>query len=125
MKLETLAERLVWARERKEWTQQELADKAGVSQGTIGNLESGARLTARKIASIARALEVDPNWLADNKGPLPGEVDQSAHLERKCETPEEAILLTMYGFANRDERKVIDTVVGEIKKRIGKRANKA
>lgn len=66
--MRTLAERLVWARERKELTQEGLAKLAGVSQGTIGNLESGTRQTARKIVEIAAALEVDAAWLAGGKG---------------------------------------------------------
>lgn len=72
--LDTLAKRLVWARTRKDLTQEELAKKAGVSQGTIGNLEAGIRDTARKITSIARALDVDANWLADNKGAPPNQL---------------------------------------------------
>lgn len=72
--LDTLAKRLVWARTRKDLTQEELAKKAGVSQGTIGNLEAGIRDTARKITSIARALDVDANWLADNKGAAPNQL---------------------------------------------------
>jgi transcriptional regulator with XRE-family HTH domain len=72
--MKTLRERLVWARlnkgdrEGREYTQQVLADKAGVSQSTIGNLESGIRLTARKLVSIAKALDVSPEWLSDGIG---------------------------------------------------------
>lgn len=73
--MDTLAKRLQWARDQKKWTQEVLANEAGVSQGTIGNLEAGIRDTARKIASIARALEVDVSWLADGKGPMPPDKD--------------------------------------------------
>ena len=66
--MNTLAERLIWAREQKGLTQDALAKKAGVSQSTIGNLESGIRQTARKILEIAAALEVDPMWLQNGKG---------------------------------------------------------
>lgn len=70
--MKTLAERLTWARERKELTQAGLGKLAGVSQGTIGNLESGLRKEARRIVQIAAALNVDPLWLADGKGASPG-----------------------------------------------------
>ena len=72
--MKTLAERLIWARQQKslreniDFTQADLALKAGVSQGAIGHLESGRTSTSRSITSIARALDVDPAWLADGKG---------------------------------------------------------
>lgn len=64
----TLAERLKWARERKGWGQEQLAAKAGVSQGTIGNAESGLRKKPRDLVAIAIALEVSPAWLETGKG---------------------------------------------------------
>jgi phage repressor protein C with HTH and peptisase S24 domain len=72
--MRTLAERLVWARLDKasrdgaDFTQTDLANKAGVSQGAIGHLESGRTSTSRSITSIAKALDVDPIWLAEGKG---------------------------------------------------------
>lgn len=72
--MRTLAERLVWARKQKstrdglEFTQQDLATKAGVTQGSIGHLESGRTSTSRRLTSIAKALDVDPVWLAEGSG---------------------------------------------------------
>lgn len=66
--MRTLAERLIWAREQKGLTQESLGKLSGVSQSTIGNLESGLRQSARKIVDIARALDVDPVWLANGDG---------------------------------------------------------
>lgn len=72
--MKTLAERLVWARAQvsaaqgSEFTQQDLATKAGVTQGAIGHLESGRTKTSRSITSIALALGVNPMWLAEGKG---------------------------------------------------------
>lgn len=63
--MRTLAERLTWAREQKGLTQAALAKLSGVTQGTIGNLESGLRSSARRIVDIATALDVDPVWLAN------------------------------------------------------------
>lgn len=68
MSMQTLAERLIWARTRRNWSQSQLADVAGVSQGTIANLENGVSLTARKIVAIAAALDVSSAWLAEGRG---------------------------------------------------------
>ena len=70
--MKTLAARLIWARERKALTQDVLANLSGVSQSTIGNLESGIRKSARRIVNIAAALDVDPLWLSDGKGTATG-----------------------------------------------------
>jgi len=47
-----------------------------VSQGTVGNLESGQRVepSAKTLRGLARALGVNVDWLADETGPkyLPG-----------------------------------------------------
>lgn len=61
--MENLATRIRLTRESLKITQGELAKRAGVSQGTIGNLESGFRKTAREIIAIANALGVSPEWL--------------------------------------------------------------
>ena len=72
--MKTLQERLIWARGQKaerdgvEFTQQDLANKAGVSQGNIAHLESGRTKTARNLVRIAEALGVAPTWLAEGKG---------------------------------------------------------
>lgn len=61
--METIAERLKRAREVKEWSQEQLAKAAGVSQGTIGNVESGLRKNPRELLAIAHSLGVTPEWL--------------------------------------------------------------
>jgi len=63
-----IAERLQEARLSKEWTQGQLASAAGVSQGTIGNIESGLRKNPRELLAIASALGVSPDWLKTGKG---------------------------------------------------------
>jgi phage repressor protein C with HTH and peptisase S24 domain len=66
--MKTLASRLVWARTEKKLSQDELAKKIGVSQGAIGHLELGTRLSSRKITALADALGVNALWLAEGKG---------------------------------------------------------
>ncbi|MCY0389604.1 helix-turn-helix transcriptional regulator [Robbsia sp. Bb-Pol-6] len=70
-----LAQRLVWAREKAELSQAGLAKLVKISQSNIGNLESGARKSSRKIVEIAKALGVSPDWLANGTG-NPGEKAQ-------------------------------------------------
>jgi DNA-binding XRE family transcriptional regulator len=61
--------RLRALRERKVLTQQELADKAGITRATLSRLEAGAQnpypSTIRKLAS---ALSVEPETLMDPDG---------------------------------------------------------
>lgn len=64
----TIAERLKQAREEAGLTQPALAEKAGVSQGTIGNIESGLRKRPRDLISISEALGVSPGWMETGKG---------------------------------------------------------
>lgn len=67
--MNTIAERLKSAREEAELTQPQLASRAGVSAGTIGNIESGARKNPRELLAIAKAVGVHPQWLRDGVGP--------------------------------------------------------
>lgn len=64
----TIADRLKQAREKLGLTQLQLAENAGVAQGTIANIENGIRKKPREITSIARALSVDAGWLETGKG---------------------------------------------------------
>ena len=64
----TIAARLKYARERKGWTQTQLAVAAGVSAGTVGNIESGARQSKGSLPQIAEALCINHKWLASGTG---------------------------------------------------------
>lgn len=74
--MKTIAERLVFARKSKgsTWTQRHLAVAAGVSTGTIGNMELGLRGATGSIPGtlpqIARALGVSFDWLAYGTGDI-------------------------------------------------------
>lgn len=65
----SIAERLKQSRESKGLTQSELGGLAGVSQGTIGNIESGLRKNPRELLALAKALGKNPEWLKSGKGP--------------------------------------------------------
>ncbi|MGF6348997.1 LexA family protein [Variovorax sp. W2I14] len=64
----TIGERIKWARQQRGMTQQQLATAAGVSTSTIGNLESGLRGKPRELNSMARALRASSSWLESGKG---------------------------------------------------------
>lgn len=74
--MKTIAERLKHARKELRLTQPALAKLAGVSAGTIGNIESGFRKDVRELLAIARAVGVNPEWLKTGKGPKSTEPDQ-------------------------------------------------
>lgn len=67
--VETIGSRVKERREELNWTQVELATLAGVSPGTIGNLESGIRENPRQLLEIADALGVKPEWLKTGRLP--------------------------------------------------------
>lgn len=63
--METLADRLLKVRQELGLTQQELADKAGVTRVAISKAEQGLTKTFNSdtLFDIAKALNVDPYWL--------------------------------------------------------------
>lgn len=69
--VKSLKDRLIYARTMRGITQGKLAKLAGCSQGTIGNVESGIRLTLRNVVQVARVLDVSSDWLADGVGRAP------------------------------------------------------
>jgi transcriptional regulator with XRE-family HTH domain len=66
----SIASRLKEAREARDLTQPALAKRAGVSQGTVGNIESGTRQgSAVVLHKLAAALSVRFEWLLEGDGP--------------------------------------------------------
>lgn len=66
--VKTFADRLKARRRELNMTQAELAAKLGLSQGTIGNLESGIRNLPRDIVSMAAVLRCSADWLMTGRG---------------------------------------------------------
>ena len=51
------------AREKKGWSQYELARRSGVNAPLINRVEFGAKLTEKQGVKLAEALEVGVEWL--------------------------------------------------------------
>ena len=56
-------------RQARRWTQAELARRASVSASTIKSLENGYSRGTTRLANLARALRVNPEWLQTGRGP--------------------------------------------------------
>ncbi|WP_107689156.1 helix-turn-helix domain-containing protein [Neisseria wadsworthii] len=67
--MEHIGDRIKKARLNLKLSQSELAKRANVSQGTIGQLESGRNQSSGKIVELATALNVTPEWLLYGKNP--------------------------------------------------------
>lgn len=94
--LASFAERLTFLREERQLTQAQLAAKSGLSQATIGNLETGRNKGTKKILELANALHITPEWLIHggnlaqakgaffrkDMGVLPAEESGPQHLKR-------------------------------------------
>lgn len=62
----SIASRIKEARKRLSLTQEELADKIGVTKGAIANYENGVSTPKIEIMfSLMRALDIDANYLFD------------------------------------------------------------
>lgn len=68
--MNTLAERLKFSREKLDLTQQEVANRAGMSQPTYYKIESGKSQRTTYLNELANVLKVNPNWLATGQGEM-------------------------------------------------------
>ncbi|KVR92776.1 XRE family transcriptional regulator [Burkholderia vietnamiensis] len=67
--MDTLGSRVKAARLDAKLSQESLARQVGVSQGLIGQIESGKNQGSKHLAALARTLGVSPDWLETGKGP--------------------------------------------------------
>lgn len=65
--METISERLKQKRSELNMTQAKLAEKAGIRQQSIQQIESGATKRPRFLFEIAVALNCEPSWLLYGK----------------------------------------------------------
>lgn len=65
-----LKDRLKLARKHAKLSQVKAAEKAGIDQATISNLETGRHLGSTHLLKIADALGVSYRWLTDGKGEM-------------------------------------------------------
>lgn len=61
--METLAQRVKFARKRLGLKQQQLADAAGIGQSDVSKIERGLIVRTTAIPALARALRCNPYWL--------------------------------------------------------------
>ena len=72
-RMTTLAQRIKLARSHANLTQKSLADKAGVEQPAISQLETGKSMKSVHLPAIAQACGVNVIWLAKGEGGMTAE----------------------------------------------------
>lgn len=90
------AARLKKARARKDITQTQLARAAGISQGTIGNIESGIRGFGASVVKLATVLDVSPQWLATGDGEMTTTSDGEKSVMRVTHPPANLLNIEEY-----------------------------
>ncbi len=81
--MSSVGERIRSRRQKIGWTQEQLADKAGISKGFLSDLETGTRnVSAEYLLKIAQALTVTLDFLmkGDPTRPKTGEIQIPARL---------------------------------------------
>lgn len=73
----SIGQRIKHARKQIGMSQAELAQKVGIKQPTLSDLENDMSKGTTKLASIAKVLRVRPYWLETGKGPGEAEVDDN------------------------------------------------
>lgn len=69
--MSSLSERLRTARELAALTQQQVADRCGISQASVAGIERGRNVRGSVfLPRIAEALNVNVSWLAEGKGQM-------------------------------------------------------
>ena len=64
----TLGERLRLSRKKAGYTQKEAADKLGITQASISDIESGEIQRTKYIIRFSQLYKVDPVWLSEGIG---------------------------------------------------------
>lgn len=96
-----MADRLKWRRKQLKLTQTQLAEKAGMTQQMIQQLETRKVLTTGKLVTLAGALGVRPQWLESGAEPM---------LPNSDLTPDERLLVEGYRTSSPAEKAALITL---------------
>lgn len=80
----SFADRLWWARNRKGWGATILSREVGCAQSLISAIENNNQDRSSLNNKFAKALDVDPNWLAYGTGRAPEGFDEKAAREGRA-----------------------------------------
>lgn len=88
--METLGERLIYARKVRGYTQAQLAKVSFVSRAVIANIETNRFATQMVVlVAICDALNINRDWLLNGTGPMERDNQRTkilAELNHACET---------------------------------------
>lgn len=109
---QTLAERLTFARNRANLTQEAVAERAGISQSTLADLERGKSKSTTRIATLANLYGCDAYWLETGEPPTTRDAQSVREsgavygdLERMAQNVEEVTLLQRFRALSATKRK--------------------
>ncbi len=113
--METLGDRLNYARKKRSYTQDSLAETIGVSRGVIFNLEKNkTKPQTIVINAICQTLKINREWLMDGIG----------NMEEASEKSQSAMILAeLYEVAkelSEDEQLYLLDTVKALKKRLSR-----
>lgn len=88
--MSTFGERVEKARKHAEYTQEQLADRVGMTQGQISKLELGTRKKSTNTLAIASACSVSAEWLDSGHGSMipGGAMETASDLPKKPSSPD-------------------------------------
>lgn len=111
MNKETLGARLRATRKAKQLTQAQLAQRAGLTQGTIGNIESGIRGYGESLLDIAKALGVTPAYLRmEAEAPHEEAASNDSDVPADLSARQVALLQLFDGLTSKQQDEVIRTL---------------
>lgn len=110
--MNTLSDRLKWARSQAKLSQSKIAEAVGISQPTYQALESGRVQKTSYMMQIASVLNVDPNWLATGQGSMTADTQPQADKSDVIKDLKAQIAALQTGGILTDEQadEIVDTV---------------
>ena len=100
----TIGEKIARLRRERDWTQKELADKAGITQNQVSRIEKGkTRPRGSTIETVAQALGVDPEELEHN----PVFEEDNAMAKMAKEDPDMASLFAQISLLSPKQKEAI------------------